>query len=55
MTAITITPPVSLYEEIGGRAALRAAVDVFCRRLLADPDLARPSPAAPATGTARTC
>jgi hemoglobin len=36
----TITPAVSLYEEIGGRAALRAAVDVFYRRLLADPELA---------------
>ena len=36
----TITPPVSLYEEIGGRAALQAAVDVFYGRLLADPELA---------------
>src|SRR5215469_16932767 len=39
----TITPqsaPVSLHEAIGGRAALRAAVDVFYRRLLADPELA---------------
>lgn len=36
----TITPAVSLYEEIGGRAALRAAVDVFYQRLLADPELA---------------
>jgi hemoglobin len=36
----TTTPVVSLYEEIGGRAALRAAVDVFYRRLLADPELA---------------
>jgi hemoglobin len=36
----TTTPPVSLHEEIGGRAALRAAVDVFYRRLLADPELA---------------
>jgi hemoglobin len=32
--------PLSLYEAIGGRAALRAAVDVFYRRLLADPQLA---------------
>jgi len=39
MTA-AITPDVSLYEEIGGRPALRAAVDVFYRRLLADPELA---------------
>lgn len=45
----TITPegapvaecePASLYEAVGGRAALRAAVDVFYRRLLADPELA---------------
>src|SRR5579871_6898602 len=34
----TFTPPVSLYEEIGGRAALQAAVDVLYRRLLADPE-----------------
>jgi hemoglobin len=40
MTTSTISPAVSLYEEIGGRAALRAAVDVFCRRLLSDPELA---------------
>src|SRR5215472_19222217 len=32
--------PVSIYEAIGGRAALKAAVDVFYRRLLADPELA---------------
>ena len=36
----TITPPVSLYEEIGGRAALQAAVNVFFGRVLADPELA---------------
>jgi hemoglobin len=36
----TFTPPVSLYEEIGGRAALQAAVDVLYGRLLADPELA---------------
>lgn len=29
----------SLYEAIGGRAALTAAVDVFYRRILADPEL----------------
>jgi hemoglobin len=32
--------PASLYEAIGGRDAVRAAVTVFYRRLLADPDLA---------------
>jgi len=30
---------ISLYEAIGGRAALTAAVDVFYRRVLADPEL----------------
>jgi hemoglobin len=40
MRTTTITPAVSLYEEIGGRPALRAAVDVFYGRLLADPELA---------------
>ena len=30
---------ISIYEEIGGRPALVAAVDGFCRRLLADPAL----------------
>jgi hemoglobin len=41
MTTTTITPAVSLYEEIGGQAALRAAVDVCYQRILADPELAR--------------
>jgi hemoglobin len=36
----TIAPDVTLYEEIGGRPALQAAVGVFYRRLLADPELA---------------
>src|SRR5215472_13988377 len=40
MTTTTITPVISLYEEIGGRPALQAAVDVFYRRVLADPELA---------------
>ena len=31
---------ISLYEAIGGRPAVVAAVDVFYRRLLADPELA---------------
>ncbi len=30
---------ISIYEAIGGRAALTAAVDVFYRRVLADPEL----------------
>jgi hemoglobin len=40
MTTTAIMPAVSLYEEIGGRAALRAVVDAFYDRLLADPELA---------------
>lgn len=32
--------PVSIYEAIGGRAALTAAVDIFYGRLIADPELA---------------
>jgi hemoglobin len=38
----TIAPDaetLSVYEAIGGRAALAAAVDNFCRRLLDDPVL----------------
>jgi hemoglobin len=31
---------ISLYEAIGGQPAVVAAVDVFYRRLLADPELA---------------
>ena len=31
---------ISIYEAIGGRAAVTAAVDRLCRRLLADPALA---------------
>lgn len=31
---------MSIYESIGGAAAVRAAVDDFYARLLADPDLA---------------
>jgi hemoglobin len=32
--------PASIYEAIGGRDALRAAVDIFYGRLLDDPELA---------------
>jgi hemoglobin len=32
---------ISIYDAIGGRAALTAAVDNFYGRLLADPELAR--------------
>ena len=37
--APTSAEAVSLYEAIGGRAAVTAAVDVFYRRVLADPEL----------------
>jgi hemoglobin len=40
VSTIAIAPDINLYDEIGGRAALRAAVDVFYRRVLADPELA---------------
>ena len=30
---------ISLYEAIGGRASLVAAIDAFYRRMLADPEL----------------
>jgi truncated hemoglobin YjbI len=45
---------ISLYEAIGGRAAVTAAVDRFYRRLLADPALAPFSPAASEPGTGPT-
>src|SRR5262249_44359133 len=40
MTTTTITPTISLYDEIGGRAALTAVIDVFYGRVLADQELA---------------
>ena len=36
----TGVPEISIYDAIGGRAALTAAVDNFYGRLLADPELA---------------
>jgi hemoglobin len=39
-TTTTMTPAVSLYEAIGGRAALRDVVDAFYIRVLGDPELA---------------
>ena len=36
-----VTEAISIYEAIGGRAALTAAVDNFYGRLLADPEIAR--------------
>jgi truncated hemoglobin YjbI len=45
---------ISIYEAIGGRAALIAAVDGFFGRLLADPVLGPFFPVVPETGTAGT-
>ena len=39
------TAAPSIYEAIGGRAAVRAAVDGLFSRLLADPELSRFFPA----------
>ena len=43
--------PVNVYQAIGGRAAVTAAVDGFYQRLLADPALSGFSPAASPRGT----
>ncbi|HLU56935.1 MAG TPA: group 1 truncated hemoglobin [Pseudonocardia sp.] len=37
---MTSTGKVSIYDSIGGAAAVAAAVDLFYERVLADPDLA---------------
>jgi len=47
-----VTEAISVYDAIGGRAALTAAVDRFYGRLLADP--ARSSPVAWVPGTGPT-
>jgi hemoglobin len=42
-TTVTVTEetaPVSHYERIGGAASVKAAVELFYDRVLADPDLA---------------
>lgn len=44
---------IGLYDAIGGRASLVAAVDVFYRRVLADPGLSPFSRAAWVSGTGR--
>jgi hemoglobin len=38
-TPAPVEPEISIYEAIGGRPALSAAVDIFYGRLLADPTL----------------
>lgn len=40
MTVTEETTPVSHYERIGGAAAVKAAVELFYDKVLADPDLA---------------
>ncbi|MEG3636239.1 group 1 truncated hemoglobin [Verrucosispora sp. WMMA2044] len=40
MTVTEETAPVSHYERIGGAAAVKAAVELFYDRVLADPELA---------------
>jgi len=43
-TAVTEAPPAprgSLFERLGGAGAVKAAVDVFYKKVLADPQLAR--------------
>ncbi|PGH44831.1 hemoglobin [Micromonospora sediminicola] len=40
MTVTNETTPISHYERIGGAAAVKAAVELFYDKVLADPDLA---------------
>ncbi|MFE9692290.1 group 1 truncated hemoglobin [Micromonospora sp. NPDC005806] len=40
MTVTEETTPVSHYERIGGAAAVKAAVELFYDKVLADPELA---------------
>ncbi|MFJ6951347.1 globin domain-containing protein [Micromonospora aurantiaca (nom. illeg.)] len=40
MTVTSETTPISHYERIGGAAAVKAAVELFYDKVLADPDLA---------------
>ncbi|GIJ20900.1 group I truncated hemoglobin [Micromonospora lutea] len=40
MTVTEETTPVSHYERIGGAASVKAAVELFYDRVLADPELA---------------
>ncbi|MEU9829584.1 group I truncated hemoglobin [Micromonospora chersina] len=40
MTVTEETTPISHYERIGGAAAVKAAVELFYEKVLADPDLA---------------
>jgi hemoglobin len=40
MTVTEETTPLSHYERIGGAAAVKAAVELFYDKVLADPDLA---------------
>ncbi|MFC0032122.1 group 1 truncated hemoglobin [Micromonospora chaiyaphumensis] len=40
MTVTEETTPISHYERIGGAAAVKAAVELFYEKVLADPELA---------------
>ncbi|MEU6204939.1 group 1 truncated hemoglobin [Micromonospora musae] len=40
MTVTSETTPVSHYQRIGGASSVKAAVELFYDRVLADPDLA---------------
>jgi hemoglobin len=40
MSAMSVTEPTTIYDQIGGREALEAVVDAFYVRVLADPELA---------------
>jgi hemoglobin len=37
----TVAAPISIYESIGGHAAVTAAVDIFYSKMLADPVLSQ--------------
>lgn len=40
MTVTDATTPVSHYERIGGASSVKAAVELFYEKVLADPELA---------------
>jgi hemoglobin len=40
-SSTTVAAPISIYESIGGHAAVTAAVDVFYAKMLADPVLSQ--------------
>lgn len=38
---MTTTPQPSLYDQLGGQAAINAAVDIFYRKVLTDDRISR--------------